>query len=59
MNSKPMQKQRTNTRKKKNVTVGISDELAKKMEEFDEVNWSSICRKCIEKYIENRRSYER
>lgn len=40
----------------KNITIGISDELAKKMEEFNEVNWSAVARACIEKYISQRHS---
>lgn len=40
----------------KNITIGISDELAKKMEEFNEVNWSAVARACIEKYITQRHS---
>ncbi|MDR6221608.1 hypothetical protein [Methanococcoides alaskense] len=42
----------------KNITVGISDELSNKMEEFKEVNWSAITRLCIERYI-NQRSSDR
>ena len=40
----------------KNITVGISDELSSKMDEFKEVNWSAITRTCIEKYINQRSS---
>ncbi|WP_135604816.1 hypothetical protein [Methanococcoides sp. NM1] len=40
----------------KNITVGISDELSNKMEEFKEVNWSAITRLCIERYISQRSS---
>ena len=42
----------------KNITVGISDELSSRMDEFKEVNWSAITRICIEKYI-NQRSSDR
>lgn len=38
----------------KNITVYVSDELAKKMEDFGEVNWSEIARQGIERYIEGR-----
>lgn len=40
----------------KNITVGISDELSNRMEEFKEVNWSAITRVCIERYISQRSS---
>lgn len=40
----------------KNITVGISDELSAKMDEFKEVNWSAITRICIENYINQRSS---
>lgn len=40
----------------KNITVGISDELSAKMDEFKEVNWSAITRICIENYIKQRSS---
>ena len=40
----------------KNLTISIPDELAKKMEEFSEVNWSEVARKAFQKYIEHRTS---
>lgn len=40
----------------KNITVGISDELSNRMDEFKEVNWSAITRICIEKYLNQRTS---
>lgn len=40
----------------KNITVGISEELSAKMDEFKEVNWSAITRICIENYINKRSS---
>ncbi|MBP2030317.1 hypothetical protein J2755_001251 [Methanohalophilus levihalophilus] len=40
----------------KNITVGISDELSSRMDEFKEVNWSAITRICIEKYMNQRSS---
>jgi hypothetical protein len=40
----------------KNITVGISDELSNRMEQFKEVNWSAITRVCIERYISQRSS---
>ncbi|NPE28189.1 hypothetical protein HNV12_09505 [Methanococcoides sp. SA1] len=40
----------------KNITVGISDELSNRMDEFKEVNWSAITRVCIEQYIIQRSS---
>ena len=38
----------------KNVTVAVSDELAKRMEKHEEVNWSEICKKGIEEYLYTR-----
>lgn len=38
----------------KNVTIYVPDELAKKMEELSEVNWSEVCRKAIAEYIKAR-----
>ena len=38
----------------KNITVYISDVLALKMEEFEEVNWSEIARQGIERYVGGR-----
>lgn len=38
----------------KNITVGISDELSKRMDELTEVNWSAVTRECIEQYIKQR-----
>ncbi len=38
----------------KNITVGIPDELAKRMDELTEVNWSAVTRDCIEQYIKQR-----
>lgn len=43
----------------KNVTVSVTDELAKKMERMPEVNWSEVCRRAISEYIEARESKER
>ncbi|AFV22392.1 hypothetical protein Mpsy_0179 [Methanolobus psychrophilus R15] len=40
----------------KNITVGISEELSAKMDEFREVNWSAVTRICIENYINQRSS---
>lgn len=40
----------------KNITVGIPDELAKRMDELSEVNWSAITRDCIEQYIKQRKA---
>lgn len=42
---------------KKNVTVSITEELAKELEGLPEVNWSEVCRQAIKKYIESRRQY--
>lgn len=36
----------------KNVTVSISDDLAEKMDEMKDINWSEVCRRAIAKYIE-------
>lgn len=38
----------------KNITVGISDELSKRMDELKDVNWSSVTRECIEQYLRQR-----
>jgi Arc/MetJ-type ribon-helix-helix transcriptional regulator len=38
----------------KNITVGIPDELAKRMDELTEVNWSAVTRDCIEQYLKQR-----
>ena len=38
----------------KNITVGISDELSKRMDELTDVNWSAVTRECIEQYIKQR-----
>lgn len=38
----------------KNVTIYLPDDVAEKMESFPEVNWSEICRKAINDYIETR-----
>lgn len=39
----------------KNVTVYVPDNIAPKMEEFREVNWSQVCQAAIERYIEARK----
>lgn len=38
----------------KNITVGISDELSKRMDELKDVNWSAVARDCIEQYLRQR-----
>jgi len=38
----------------KNITLSIPDELAEKISQFPEVNWSSVARGCIENYVETR-----
>lgn len=38
----------------KNISIYISDELAEKMENLSEVNWSEVARKGIEDYVETR-----
>jgi hypothetical protein len=38
----------------KNITISIPDELAEKISQFPEVNWSSVARTSIENYIETR-----
>ena len=38
----------------KNVTIYLPDEVAQKMDQLPEVNWSEICRKAIIDYIETR-----
>ena len=36
-----------------NMTLSIPDELIKKMKSFNEVKWSEIARKAIEKRVED------
>jgi hypothetical protein len=36
----------------KNVTISVSDDLSKKMDEMKDVNWSEVCRRAITGYIE-------
>lgn len=38
----------------KNVTIYLSDEIAGRMEKYQEVNWSEICRKAVLDYIDTR-----
>ncbi len=38
----------------KNVTIAIPNELNKKMDQLEEVNWSAVARKAIEEYLETR-----
>jgi hypothetical protein len=38
----------------KNVTIYLPDEVAQKMDQLPEVNWSEICRKAISDYIDTR-----
>jgi len=38
----------------KNVTIYLSDEIAGKMEKYQEVNWSEICRKAVLDYVDTR-----
>lgn len=38
----------------KNITVGIPDEISKRMDELTDVNWSAVTRECIEQYIKQR-----
>jgi len=38
----------------KNLTIYLPDDVAKKIEDFPEVNWSEICRKAIVDYVETR-----
>jgi len=38
----------------KNLTLSIPDELAEKISSFQEVNWSAVARRCIERYVEAR-----
>jgi len=38
----------------KNVTIYLSDEIAGKMEKYQEVNWSEICRTAVTDYIDTR-----
>jgi len=39
----------------KNVTIYVSDSLAREMAKFPEVSWSKICRKAIMDYVNMRR----
>lgn len=43
---------------KQNITVSMPDELLEEMKEFEEVNWSVVCRNAIRAYIESRRGSE-
>ena len=38
----------------KNLTVLVDDETVQKMNLFNEVNWSAVCRQAINNYINNR-----
>lgn len=38
----------------KNLTIYLPNDVAKKMENFPEVNWSEICRKAVADYVETR-----
>ena len=38
----------------KNVTIYLSDEIAGRMEKYQEVNWSEICRKAVLDYVDTR-----
>lgn len=38
----------------RNITVSISDELAREMDAKPEINWSEVCRQCISKYVGKR-----
>jgi hypothetical protein len=40
----------------KNITIAIPDELAEKVNQYPEVNWSQVARNCIETYIRRRQS---
>lgn len=40
----------------KNITLSISDDISKDMEEMSEVNWSAVARKCIKQYIQIRKN---
>jgi len=35
----------------KNVTIYIPDEIAEKMAQYPEVNWSEVCRRAITEYV--------
>ena len=43
----------------RNITVNVSDELAKRMDKFPEVNWSAVTRECIDQYLLKREQNER
>ena len=38
----------------KNITVSVGDEIAEKMKEYPEVNWSEITRTAIIEYLKHR-----
>ena len=38
----------------RNITVYISDDLDERMKKVPEVNWSEVCRRGIEGYLEKR-----
>ena len=43
----------------KNLTISISDELAKEMDTMPEINWSEVCRQAISKYIDEKKFKEK
>lgn len=43
----------------KNVTISVSDELAKRMEQYLDVNWSEVGRRAFDEYIKARESVEK
>lgn len=40
----------------KNITISIPSKLAKRLEEFPEVNWSQVARNCIQNYLIQRQN---
>jgi hypothetical protein len=42
----------------KTITVGVPDDLGKRMEKLNEVNWSAVTRDCIEQYVVGREKPE-
>lgn len=42
----------------RNITVGISDDIAREMAQLHDVNWSAVTRECIKKYIKQRTSVD-
>ena len=36
-----------------NITLSVSEELKKRLQKHDEVNWSAVIRKALQEYLRN------